>query len=67
MTGKKLVFLTIVDENPARLTELAQILNELKVTSDYEFVLSNTKIESINRDELIRVIHDTKRDKDKME
>ncbi len=60
--SKKLVFLTIIDENPERLQELAKIMNGLKATSDYEFVLSNTEIKSINKDELIKVIQESKID-----
>ncbi len=57
---KKLVFLTILDGRPEELELFAKELQTLDLSKKYEFVISDHKIESIERDELIRVIENTK-------
>jgi len=59
MTNKKLVFLSMVDPDLDSLGLLAESLKRLDTAEEYEFIVSNTEIKSIPRDELIRVIQDT--------
>lgn len=57
--GKKIVFLTILDGTPEELELFAKELGTLDLSKKYEFVISDHKIECIERDELIRVIQNT--------
>ncbi len=58
--NKKVAFIIIPDATQDSLNELSQLIGELTKNTDYDFIVSDKKIECISKDDLIRVVDELK-------